>query len=111
MKEKLNVLLDTMIDEYEGKNLSTEKIADYLIQNGVVVLPCKVGDVAYIIINESEKFGGSYVEEEKIVEVSTAGRIWTDKCYYDDDDIGKTVFLSREEAEKKLKERENETKT
>lgn len=77
----------------------------------IVELPCKVGTVAYIIINESEKFGGSYIKEEKIVEVSTAGRIWTDSCYYDDDDIGKTVFLSHEEAEKKLKECENETKT
>ena len=37
MKEKLIELLNAMIDENEGKNLSTEKIADYLIQNGVVL--------------------------------------------------------------------------
>lgn len=70
----------------------------------IVELPCRVGDKVYILIDESEKFGGSYIKEEKIVEISTAGRIWTDDCYYDSDDVGKMLFFSREEAERALEE-------
>ena len=72
----------------------------------IVELPCRIGDTVYILIEESEKFGDSYVKEEKIVEISTAGRIWTEDCYYDSDDIGKMLFISCEEAEMALEERE-----
>ena len=44
MKEKLIELLNAMIGENKDKNITTEVMADYLIQNGVVVLPCKVWD-------------------------------------------------------------------
>ena len=72
----------------------------------IIELPCRVGDTVYILIDESEKFGGSYINEEKVVELYTAGRIWTDSCYYDSDDIGSILFFTREEAERALKERE-----
>ena len=72
----------------------------------IVELPCRIGDTVYILIEESEKFDGSYVKEEKIAEISTAGRIWTDDCYYDSNDIGKILFISCEEAERALEERE-----
>lgn len=76
----------------------------------IVELPCRVSDKVYILIDESEKFGGAYIKEEKAVEISTAGRIWTDSCYYDSDDIGRMLFFSREEAEKALEEREEREK-
>ena len=82
--------------------------ANYKDKSLIVELPCKVGDKVYILIDESEKFGGSYIKEEKVTEISTAGRIWTDDCYYDSDDVGKNVFLSREEAERALEEINNE---
>lgn len=71
----------------------------------------RVGSTVYIPIDKSNRFRyGSYIREEKVTEISTAGRIWTDSCYYDVDDFGKTVFLTRDEAERALKEREkNET--
>ena len=71
----------------------------------IVELPCKVGDTLYVIIDESKKFGGAYIKQEKAVEISTEGRIWTDDCYYDSDDVGKIIFFTREEAEKALEER------
>ena len=67
----------------------------------IIELPCKASDKVYILIDESEKFGGAYIKE-----LSTAGRIWTDSCYYDSDDIGSILFFTREEAERALKERE-----
>lgn len=76
----------------------------------IVELPCRVGDTVYILIDESEKFGGSYIKEEKVAEISTAGRIWTNDCYYDSDDVGKTIFLSREEAERALESLEESEK-
>lgn len=76
----------------------------------ITELPCKVGSTVFILIDESKKFGGSYIKEEKVVEISTTGRIWTDDCYYDDDDIGKMLFFTREEAQAVLEERENNEK-
>lgn len=63
-------------------------------------LPCRVGDTLYVIIDESEKFGRAYIKQEKVVEVSTEGRIWTSDCYYDSDDVGRMIFFNRDEAEK-----------
>lgn len=57
----------------------------------VVVLPCKVGDTVYIL---RRAFDGADVVGET--------ELWWD----DIPQLGKTVFLTREEAEKALEERE-----
>ena len=57
----------------------------------VVVLPCKVGDTVYIL---RRAFDGADVVRET--------ELWWD----DIPQLGKTVFLTREEAEKALEERE-----
>ncbi|MGN0610071.1 MAG: hypothetical protein ACI4J6_12750 [Oscillospiraceae bacterium] len=72
-----------------------------MLKNGVIVPPVKVGDVVYIVCNVDNK---TVIEEASVEEVSTK-RIWTDEVDYDLEEIGKTVFLSREEAEKALAER------
>lgn len=77
---------------------------DYKDKSLIAELPCRVGDTVYILISESTKFGGPYIKEEKVTEISTAGRIWTDSCYYDSDDSDRTIFLTRDEAERVLKE-------
>lgn len=85
--------------------ISADCCGYYKDKSQILELPCKVGDTVYIlIIDKLEKFGGAYIKEEIAVEISTAGRIWTDSCYYDSDDIGKTVFFAREEAERELEE-------
>lgn len=48
--------------------------ANYKDKSLIVELPCRVWDVVYILIEESEKFGGSYIKEEKVVEISNAAR-------------------------------------
>ena len=80
-----------------------EKMADHLIANNVVVLPCKVGQVLWF---PSEYYNEPYsvfitkaeIYEEETIMYSEGGTEWYDE------DIGKTVFLSRKDAEAKLKE-------
>lgn len=60
----------------------------------VVVLPCKVGDTVYIL---RRAFDGADVVGET--------ELWWD----DIPQLGKTVFLSREEAEKDLQEMEGKS--
>lgn len=78
-----------------------EYVADYLLANGVIVLPCKVGDTVYqtdgIRIYELEIFDISLRKNKPYYE--------TESIDFDDDAIGKSVFLTREEAEKTLAER------
>ncbi len=103
--------LDEAIDMSGGTqfNGTVEHLADYLISNGVVVLPCKVGYIVYtthhgslsvyrvteFIVNDflwAELFNSDYSDEYKFNFV----------CL--DFSFNKFVFLTREEAEKALKE-------
>lgn len=85
-------------------NCSNAELADYLLANGIIVPPVKVGDIVYIVCNVDNK---TVIEEAAVEEVSTY-RIWTDEVYYDFDDIGTRIFLTRELAEKALAERSSE---
>ena len=81
--------------------------AEYLLEHGVIVLPCKVGDRVY---RPSDCLG---VVQFVIISFN----IYESEMSFTDDseniiylpDIGKTVFLTREEAERALKEREKIT--
>lgn len=101
-----------------------EKFADYLLENGVIVLPCKVGDVVYaqkgcfylphatqiksnaiitcevIAIKETKK--GKYILLKPLLEESFGMR--SANGWFPFSSLGKTVFLTREEAEQALKE-------
>lgn len=92
--------------------------ADYLLSNGVIVPPCKVGDTVYIIENgdmlDIEPSVCGIVEDE-VYEMSygatQSGELkWlylvldTGEDFYDSD-IGKTVFLTKKEVEQALEER------
>ena len=89
-----------------------ESVADYLIANGVIVPPCKVGDMVYTV---SRYYGGIWKIYECRVDGFTVYKrnvfmsISNDEHYcfgVNICEIGKTVFLTKEEAEKALKERE-----
>ena len=86
-----------------------KRLADYLLDNGVIVPPCKVGDKVYIPSGDEEfywvdvyKVKYFYCSSKGInrfyIECGTMGNNFRPK------DIGKTVFLTREEAEKALEE-------
>ena len=98
-------------DKETTKNID-EYVADELIKNGVLVPPCDYFDTVFCIVGVPN---GNNVIRKCIVDeinfVSKRGvRPWAIRCrngkWFDNCDIGKTVFLTREEAEKALKERE-----
>ena len=77
-------------------------IAEHLLSAGVIVPPCKAGDTVWY---PSKYCGRPYpinithleIYEEEIIIYSEGGSEWRPE------DIGKTVFLTREEAEQALK--------
>ena len=79
-----------------------EEIADYLLENGVIVPSCKIGQAIFRIDDKSvfDWWDVEHIEiyAEEIVYIDDSGNQFTDE------DIGKTVFLTREEAVAKLKE-------
>lgn len=97
-----------------------EKLATYedLEEQGLLVrLPCKVGDTVYrvnagakqpiIPMNVSEIHFLCY-KNERAVRFDAIGKEDMGESCYRLEDIGKIVFLTREEAEKKLEEIQND---
>lgn len=84
-------------------------IADYLLENGVVVLPCSVNDTLYIAdekanIIRTEKVRTFFIGHPAYKEnMPYLEMIRTDCHDIPIDNFGKTVFLTKEEAEKALK--------
>ena len=112
MRDRLIELLDkTFNEQYERMRLiSPQHTAEFLLANGVIVPPCKVGDTLYDITEYFEGVSSPEIYEfqatEMTIEKKKDGtyRFSYDSCYICPDMIGKTVFLTREEAEAKLKE-------
>ena len=86
-----------------------EQFADYLLANGVIVLPCEIGQKLYDV---TEFFNGccypemyELKENGMYLEKTDKGNIvfTYDGMYIKKEDIGKTVFLTKEEAEQALK--------
>lgn len=92
-----------MLEAYNVKGANA--LADYLLANGLIVLPCKVGDVVYEIVHgvvgETEATGFIVCQDGTIL-------MLTKHFFPLSREIGKTVFLTREEAEAKLKEAEKD---
>lgn len=118
-RDRLIELIEREID-VKNAGINAEWLADYLLANGVIVPPVKVSDTVYYIID-------GFIEPctVKIIFLSD----YTDKdgncshmaeIHFDREDcpyvstgiyftgIGKTVFLTRKEAEKALKERKDD---
>ena len=88
-------------EEYTEDDVAN--LADHLIDNGVIVLPCKIGDTVYRICKRKydvDGYGMQFIEDWGIVT-----NAFSLGMYHE---IGKTVFLTREAAEEALKARENE---
>ena len=84
--------------------VSNGYIADYLLAEGVIVPPCKVGQTVWF---PSEYYDGPYpliITRLEIYEEETI--LYSEGGEWHPEDFGKTVFLTREEAEKALAERE-----
>lgn len=104
-----------------------EFVADYLLANGAIVPPCKVGDTVYVkwrlhrnsndgiypvkvyALRWDEKKNNFRVCVEGNFEISAYGCKYTHhyQATFAWNNFGKTVFLTREEAEAALKGRES----
>lgn len=117
-REKLIELLQglALSDEpcVDGLFEWADTIADHLLSNGVIVPPCKVGDTVYEVQLYRER-----IQAYKVVTIKYNGHFWymvwmlkDGKGVYGnldgfvDSQLGKTVFLTKEEAERALKEKQ-----
>ena len=92
-----------------------EVYADYLLANGVIVPPCKVGDALYFLYDDTFAYRPKittyiYETNDWYFDIDQKGtsilprsvRSYKGKHHYY---LGETVFLTKEEAEKALAER------
>ena len=81
-------------------------IEDFEEQGLLLRLPCKIGTTIYSIANNGKIYPVKATREVRIV--NGVLHIICESCRYSDlvsyDDIGKTIFLTKSEAEAKLKE-------
>ena len=102
-------------NSYAYKNLLIEKLGKYedLEEQGrLIKLPCKVGDTVYALNKTKREIFPSRVEHiEYVVNDNLDFPLTKIKgegfCVFFDD-FGKIVFLTKEEAEQKLKEMESD---
>lgn len=112
---------------YNSKDCETERTADYLIENGVILPPCKtenkliklVGSTVYSYNDDFDVVLPYFVENLNIGYYDEHKNCYNyeanctneeeneliDSIDFGLDDIGKTVFLTKEEAQKALEER------
>lgn len=113
MRDRLTALLESAESAvyWDSNNKSfIEKIADHLIANNVTIPPVSVGQTVYIMRVPDNMEPRIVPEQVDKIEITlTAGR---QRCVFSNnqfwrtsEDIGKTVFLTIEEAEQALKER------
>ena len=98
-------LEDNRVDEYLKP--AAEKIADYLLKNGVIVPPCKVGSCIYLISKNSSVPAVTRIDNV-LFDGDEFQYNMDDDMFFDfsEDDIGKTAFATYKAAEQALKERE-----
>lgn len=124
MRDRLIELIYSANKKFTDENIADEEVvkilADHLIENGIILPPCKVGDTVYFFSGVLEE-----VCESKVIKIeqnyyTPSNPFWFSIEYLSkqigtqvihipiNQAIGKTVFLTREDAEKALREREGE---
>lgn len=126
MNERLGGLIEKSIryaDEHYPNSGAFEDgryvglMAECLIADGVIVLPCKVGDTVYVIIGrllptiaECNVIAVTHHvisldNDRKVFSFSVVAKNSKTPDTFIDTDIGKRVFFNKEQAEKALAER------
>lgn len=103
-KERLTNIIHNAQNKYLNLlKFESSILADYLIANGVIVPPCKVEQQLWFVENGEVK--ASTVDRLVYEELSTDDIFTRIEGYGFSvffEDVGKIVFLTREEAEKAL---------
>jgi hypothetical protein len=114
-----NLLTDIKSPVWFIDNVQVEKTVDYLLANGVIVPPAKVGDIVWAFyISHPTDYKYTKQGRRKFLEYLAPTTNAVDRnlsviiikskkaTTSDISRIGKTVFLTREEAEKVMAERQ-----
>lgn len=91
-RERLAELILDANAQPPGESWS-ETLADYLLERGVIVPPCKVGDIIYAFT-----YDGKYYLPFKVTRRENLVR------WMDEDQFGNALFTTREKAEAALAE-------
>ncbi len=115
MKDRLIALFKEVgsnVTRYPTGNF-LEYFADYLLANGVIVPPCKVWDSVFFIVKKNGRKEIEHGFVKKILvykdSMSISGGMFTgdffkrQQFFAPCENFGKTIFLTREEAERALK--------
>ena len=117
-KDRLIELIVTAENEvfrvfpYTNSTKRIEMVADYLLENGVIVPPVQVGATVYCtdsyrhLIKPLEIIGFEVDYTKRNCKYYCSGGDYT-PAWFKPAEMGKNVFLTREEAEKALKESED----
>ena len=85
-----------------------QEIADHLLAAGVIVPPCKVGRLVYVVRSQTGDCKNLYIFEDRITHYRVFGN-YVSMCFENNTaELSynwSNVFLTREEAEKALAER------
>lgn len=104
--ENAKVIIESVFSDDTSKAERIWKLLKADEDGRLVVLPCKVGDTVYFALL------GRIIEKQvfSIVSFSNSTRIYCDGTseYFRPEDIGKTFFLTREEAEAALEAMKDE---
>ena len=110
-RERLVEILKTEIHPRVGAD-PADVVADFLLDNGVIVPPCNVGDVVFWIttdnkIRRNKVFSIKAESEDDHYTYFVKCKIFNQVRMFYTFVIGRDCFITKEEAEKALKEREN----
>ena len=114
-RDRLIELVDKAKEEYAGDvtdHTETDYIVECLLNNGVIVPPCKVGDKTFLLLEKTS--GGYDIVESKCVKIyeNAFNRVYSmalacaeigNTLEFYLNDFGRWVFLTKEEAEERLK--------
>lgn len=115
MRDRLIELIKKAKKQTKNANCDIERnmiFADYLLENGVVVPPCKVGDKVFYVNEMCDENADEYlgISAGEVVSFSMQKEgLWA-YCRYEDgltywhlvEKFGKELFVTKEEAEQAL---------
>lgn len=113
MRDRLIELLEATLEDWECdvSDKTILEIAEHLLANGVIVPPCEVGEHIYVIPSKenalkeiTEMVARGFAIGEPF-NVANCFRVRGTSALFQPsfEQFGKTVFLTKEEAEKALK--------
>lgn len=108
MRDRLVELLKEASYYLDEQDVVCNRVADHLIANGVIVPPCKMGDKIYMLVTrQTTRFDFTNGKMKKVISKHTfvkETRLTKLNLFSAIENFGKTIFLTKDQAEQKLKE-------